>query len=201
MHWTELSIAGCFTIEVPRNKDQRGSFIKTLNSSLIREVCSEFQALEAFTTVSKRHVLRGMHYQAVPYDHDKVVSISRGKAHDVLVDLRSGTDFGKVCSIDMQASDTCTVVFVARGVAHGFCIKGHLGTRCFAHGFCIEGQLGTRGFAHGLRIDRFAGRLRGTHGLEGLRRTWSPRAARRRPMPRAGSAPGRGPRLTGRGPP
>lgn len=120
MRWTKLSLSGCYTTDMSIFRDERGTFFKTFNSSLIRELSANFQAREAFTTVSHKNVLRGMHYQGVPHDHEKVVFITKGRAHDVLVDLRSGADFGKVCSIEMKASETCTAVFVARGVAHGF---------------------------------------------------------------------------------
>jgi dTDP-4-dehydrorhamnose 3,5-epimerase/CDP-3, 6-dideoxy-D-glycero-D-glycero-4-hexulose-5-epimerase len=120
MQWTELALPGCYTIDVPMFRDARGGFFKTLNSSLIRQVAPDFQAQEAFTTISDRNVLRGMHFQSPPHEHDKGVSISQGRAHDVLVDLRPGDGFGKVCAVEMSAGDTCTVVFAARGVAHGF---------------------------------------------------------------------------------
>lgn len=120
MIWSELSIPGCFSCEIPLHKDLRGEFFKTLNTSLVQEIAPDFRAMEAYTTVSAAGVLRGMHFQSPPADHHKLVSISRGAAHDVLVDLRSGPGFGAVCSIEMTAGDTCTMVFVARGVAHGF---------------------------------------------------------------------------------
>jgi dTDP-4-dehydrorhamnose 3,5-epimerase/CDP-3, 6-dideoxy-D-glycero-D-glycero-4-hexulose-5-epimerase len=120
MTWTALPIGGCYVAQVSRFRDQRGEFFKTLNTSMIREIAPDFVAMEAYTSVSAQNVLRGMHYQAGRHAHDKIVSISAGRAHDVLVDLRQGPGFGKVAQIDMIAGDQCTVVFVAKGVAHGF---------------------------------------------------------------------------------
>ena len=64
-----------------------------------------------------------MHFQLPPHDHTKVVALSEGRALDVLVDLRAGPDFGKVCSIDLSLYDVGTVLVIARGVGHGFLAK------------------------------------------------------------------------------
>lgn len=43
---------------------------------------------EFYYSVSRKDVIRGMHFQLPPFDHTKLVYVSKGKIRDVVVDLR-----------------------------------------------------------------------------------------------------------------
>ena len=112
-------LPGAFHVPLPRFADARGAFVKTFSTSMLARLGLSFQLREAFHSVSRRDVIRGMHFQVPPADHDKIVHCAGGAALDVLLDLRPGTGYGRVASVRLEAA-TPTLVFVPRGVAHGF---------------------------------------------------------------------------------
>lgn len=68
----------------------------------------------------KRGVLRGLHYQAPPFDQSKLVRCTAGSVLDVAVDIRHGSPtfarwFGIVLSAENKRQ-----LYIPRGFAHGF---------------------------------------------------------------------------------
>ena len=100
--------------------DSRGVFFETYKKS-------EFSAngiADAFVqenvSVSKRFVLRGLHYQINPRAQGKLVSVLSGRIFDVAVDIRRGSPtFGKYASIELNAHDG-RMFWIPEGFAHGF---------------------------------------------------------------------------------
>ena len=70
---------------------------------------------------SKRAVtLRGLHFQAPPFAQAKLISVLRGRALDVAVDVRRGSPtFGKHVSAELSAETGCQL-YIPAGFAHGF---------------------------------------------------------------------------------
>ena len=69
---------------------------------------------------TRRGTLRGMHYQAAPYEEAKVVACTRGGLYDVIVDLRA--DSATYCrwfGIELTAANG-RLLYVPKGFAHGF---------------------------------------------------------------------------------
>ena len=64
--------------------------------------------------------LRGMHYQARPYEEPKLIQCVRGRIFDVAIDLRCHTPSYKrsVCTV-LSAEDN-RLFFIPPGCAHGF---------------------------------------------------------------------------------
>jgi dTDP-4-dehydrorhamnose 3,5-epimerase len=68
---------------------------------------------------SRRHVLRGLHFQ-IQHTQGKLVSVVRGRVFDVVVDLRrSSPRFGRWCGIELDDRDHA-LLWVPPGFAHGF---------------------------------------------------------------------------------
>lgn len=68
----------------------------------------------------KKGTLRGMHYQASPYEETKLVRCTRGAIYDVIVDLRADS---QTCCQWIGAeltADNHQMLFVPEGFAHGF---------------------------------------------------------------------------------
>ncbi len=64
--------------------------------------------------------MRGLHFQLPPMAQAKLVSVTRGRILDVVVDLRRGSPtFGKYVSTQLSA-DSGHQAFVPVGFAHGF---------------------------------------------------------------------------------
>lgn len=115
---TEL-LPGALHIPLARLADARGSFVKTHLESALRGLGVRFTLAEEFYSISGKDVIRGMHFQLPPHDHDKIVYCPHGCALDVLLDLRPGRHYGAVRSVQLDAQ-TPAIVVIPRGVAHGF---------------------------------------------------------------------------------
>lgn len=101
-------------------KDIRGSFFKPYNHEEISKLGIQFSVKEAFYSISKRNVIRGMHFLKPPSSQAKIVSVIKGRITDVLLDLRTDSKYyGKFISIDLKESDGQSI-FIPKGVAHGF---------------------------------------------------------------------------------
>jgi dTDP-4-dehydrorhamnose 3,5-epimerase len=117
---TPLPLPGVLLVEPAVSGDDRGQFVKTFHAAALAELGLNFELREEFYTISRRHVLRGMHFQLPPHDHQKLVCCLHGRALDVLVDLRTGSPtYGRHLSLELNVASP-RQVWVPRGVAHGF---------------------------------------------------------------------------------
>ena len=101
--------------------DERGSFMESFNGREFENVLSRKIAFcQDNQTVSKKGVLRGLHYQLPPFSQTKLVSVIQGKVLDVIVDIRIGSPtFGHHFSFELSAENQLQL-FIPRGFAHGF---------------------------------------------------------------------------------
>ena len=75
---------------------------------------------EEFYSVSRRGVIRGLHFQTPPAAHAKLVTCLAGEVIDVAVDLRCGSPTeGKVCSVTLDEQNGL-ILYLPSGIAHGF---------------------------------------------------------------------------------
>ena len=121
MKFISTEIAGVWLIVPEPIEDERGSFARLfcrrefetrgLNSELVQ--CStSFNRLKG--------TLRGMHFQAEPHGEEKIVRCTRGAMYDVMADLRRDSpSFRRWSGFELTA-DNRMMVYVPRGVAHGF---------------------------------------------------------------------------------
>lgn len=120
--FTELPInmAGVRLFEPRVFRDTRGDFVKTYHADAYAMLGIRFTLAEEFYSVSKKHVLRGMHFQLPPHDHAKIVYCVAGRVLDVLLDLRKGSPtFGNCVGIEMGVGDH-RILYIPPGLAHGF---------------------------------------------------------------------------------
>jgi dTDP-4-dehydrorhamnose 3,5-epimerase len=117
---TPLGLPGAVSIEPTSRRDERGRFLKIFHSTSLADEGLTFELREEFYSVSHRGVLRGMHFQRPPFDHQKLVVCIAGRVLDVLVDLRqSSPTFGQSCSLELSG-ESPRLVWIPRGLAHGF---------------------------------------------------------------------------------
>jgi dTDP-4-dehydrorhamnose 3,5-epimerase len=102
--------------------DQRGSFTKVYQESLFAGHQLKPDFAEAYYTISKQGVLRGMHFQVPPHDHGKFVYCILGTVFDVVLDLRVGSPtFGQHDILILRDKDgERNGLYIPKGVAHGF---------------------------------------------------------------------------------
>lgn len=116
----QTSIPGCVEIIPPQPTDLRGRFVKVLHRDQFSALGLETDFPEQYFTVSRKNVLRGMHFQLPPHDHSKLVYCVSGEVLDVVLDLRRGSpSFGKAMSVRLT-SDPTNLLYLPRGLAHGF---------------------------------------------------------------------------------
>ena len=113
-------IKGVYELIPNIHQDNRGLFIKTFHYDEFKKIGLDTNFKEEYYSISKKNVLRGMHFQLPPFDHNKMVYCIYGKVLDVIVDIRKNSDtFGKVISLELS-SEKANIVYISKGFAHGF---------------------------------------------------------------------------------
>jgi dTDP-4-dehydrorhamnose 3,5-epimerase len=111
---------GVYIIKNFNNVDSRGEFVKTFNKDFFKNNNLDFEIRESYYSISKKNVIRGMHFQMPPYDHEKLVYVSSGEIIDVVVDLRKkSSTFKEYISVKLSAENKKSI-FISKGLAHGF---------------------------------------------------------------------------------
>ncbi|MCL5103758.1 MAG: dTDP-4-dehydrorhamnose 3,5-epimerase [Armatimonadetes bacterium] len=120
MEFVPTAISGCLEIKPVVRKDARGRFVKTFHAELFREHGLETDFAEEYYSVSTKGVLRGLHFQLPPHDHNKIVYCVRGEVLDAVVDLRGDSpSYGQHVLLKLD-DEACNMVYVPKGCAHGF---------------------------------------------------------------------------------
>lgn len=114
------ALDGLICLETKGFADHRGTFVKTFQAAAFAELGMAFTPREEFYSTSHRHVVRGMHFQAPPAAHDKLVYCASGSVLDVVLDIRrSSPTYGRVCALELSATNRLSL-FIPQGFAHGF---------------------------------------------------------------------------------
>lgn len=124
----KTSIPGCYEINPPIFTDERGIFVKTFHQEVFAAhgLVSEFA--EEYYSVSRRGVLRGLHFQVPPRDHTKVVYCVAGEVFDAVVDLRIGSPaYGRFETFKLSA-ERANMIYIPPGLAHGFYVLSQTAT-------------------------------------------------------------------------
>jgi len=112
-------LPGCFLLQPMHFEDLRGSFVKTYHDETCKALGVNLEIREEFYSISRKNVIRGMHFQLPPHDHEKLVYCTRGAVLDVLLDLRNRVGYGRVASAELSGENN-HLVFIPKGIAHGF---------------------------------------------------------------------------------
>jgi len=100
--------------------DERGLFFESFNIQKYQEAGIEGNFLQDNISVSKRGVLRGLHFQIAPYSQSKLIQVIEGEVWDVAVDMRPDSPYyGSYYSILLSA-DIRNQLYIPAGFAHGF---------------------------------------------------------------------------------
>lgn len=102
--------------------DDRGSFFESFNRRAFAEaVGREVEFVQDNQSTSRRHVLRGLHYQE-PQPQGKLVRALAGTIFDVAADIRPGSaTFGRWVGVELSAANR-RQLWVPEGLAHGFLV-------------------------------------------------------------------------------
>lgn len=120
MKLQDTIIPGLKIIELPAFTDERGLFVKTFHDATLQDAGIRFRLMESYFSLSKKGVIRGMHFQMPPYEHAKIVFCPQGAIMDVVVDLRKGSvTYGEHFAQELSAENHLAY-YIPEGCAHGF---------------------------------------------------------------------------------
>ena len=113
-------LPGLMLIRTENFPDERGFFIESFNRRQFAEATGvDTEFVQDNHSESKRHVLRGLHYQ-VDRPQGKLVRVSSGAVFDVAADLRRGSPtFGRYWATTLSAENRLQL-WIPQGFAHGF---------------------------------------------------------------------------------
>lgn len=119
----ETGIKGLLVIEPDVFGDSRGYFMESFSEKKFREETGmDVTFVQDNESKSSYGVVRGLHFQRPPYSQAKLVRVVSGRALDVAVDLREGSEtYGKHFSIELSGENHLQV-FIPKGFAHGFSV-------------------------------------------------------------------------------
>ena len=116
-----LSIAGAWELTPRQFADDRGYFCEWFKTDVLGELIGHrFDLAQANCSVSRRGVLRGIHFADVPPGQAKYVTCATGQVLDVAVDIRVGSPtFGQWDSVLLDANSR-NAIYLAEGLGHAF---------------------------------------------------------------------------------
>lgn len=113
-------IAGLLVVQPEAGSDTRGTFSERYKMSEFKRAGIRDIFVQENMSVSRKGVLRGLHYQRAPHAQAKLVSCGRGKIYDVAADLRpSSKTFGKSFGVELSGENGL-MLYIPAGFAHGF---------------------------------------------------------------------------------
>lgn len=121
MQFTELKVPGAWSVETRQARDPRGVFLEQYKAELLEQVTGRrLDLAQANLSVSRRGVLRGLHFADTPPGQAKYVVCVAGAVLDVVVDVRVGSaTFGSWDAVGLDDVDR-RAVFVSEGLGHAF---------------------------------------------------------------------------------
>lgn len=121
MQIRELSIRGSYEITPVQRADDRGVFFEWYRFDKLAEVVGHSLTLrQANTSVSKKGVVRGIHFADVPVGQAKYVTATHGAVLDYVIDIRVGSPtFGQWDSVRLDDVDR-RAIYLGEGLGHAF---------------------------------------------------------------------------------
>ncbi|NYD66685.1 dTDP-4-dehydrorhamnose 3,5-epimerase [Agromyces atrinae] len=121
MQIRELSVPDAYEITPKQFGDDRGLFAEWYRFDALEDVVGHALDLkQANLSVSKRGVLRGIHFADLPGGQAKYVMAAHGAVLDFAIDIRVGSPtFGKWDSVLLDDVDR-RAIYVGEGIGHAF---------------------------------------------------------------------------------
>ena len=127
---TKTDIDGLIIIEPTVHGDNRGYFMETYNENDMKEAGVDVRFVQDNQSMSKKGVLRGLHFQK-QFPQGKLVRVIRGAVFDVALDLRKDSPtFGKWHGVELSAENK-KQFYLPPGFAHGFLVLSDEAEFCY----------------------------------------------------------------------
>ncbi len=122
MNVIHTALEGVVIIEPRIFKDARGYFFESFSQKEFDEKVMPIRFVQDNESMSSYGVMRGLHYQKMPYTQSKLVRCVKGAVLDVAVDIRHGSPtYGQHVAVELT-EDNHRQFFIPRGFAHGFAV-------------------------------------------------------------------------------
>ncbi len=119
MKVSATELPGVLRITPQTFQDERGIFWETFNQDRMTEAGLPSTWVQDNFSISKKNVVRGIHYQVVK-PQGKLVRVTHGAALDVAVDLRrSSPNFGKYVALELSGENGA-MLWIPVGFGHAF---------------------------------------------------------------------------------
>lgn len=117
----ELDLKGAFKIQPFYATDERGGFVKDYNIDIFKSHGIEHDLKEVFYTISRKGVIRAIHFQLVK-QQAKLVRCISGHVYDVIVDLRPDSPtFGQWRGFDLTGENQVEL-YIPQYFGHGYLV-------------------------------------------------------------------------------
>jgi dTDP-4-dehydrorhamnose 3,5-epimerase len=149
-HFESLPLKDARLIQLPAFSDNRGLFTKTFQEHFFQDAGIAFSLKESYFSISKKEVVRGMHFQTPPHHHAKIVYCPIGSILDVILDLRKNSNtYGQFYSTVLSAENHLAY-YIPEGFAHGFKALTEDAMTCY-----LVSSEHNKEHDHGIRFDSF----------------------------------------------
>jgi len=120
MEIVHTPLDGLLIIKPDLFADERGYFFESFNLEKFIAAGLNLSFVQDNESMSKKGVLRGLHFQAPPFGQGKLVRVIRGAVLDVAVDIRRDSPtYGKWESVVLTGQNKW-MYWIPEGFAHGF---------------------------------------------------------------------------------
>lgn len=122
MIFSPTALPDVFVIEPELGEDERGFFARIWCESEAADHGIHATWVQSNISYTKhRGTLRGMHYQRAPHAEGKLIRVTRGAIHDVVVDLRpDSATFRQHAAVRLTAQNRLALYIPPAALAHGF---------------------------------------------------------------------------------
>ncbi|HEU0131933.1 MAG TPA: dTDP-4-dehydrorhamnose 3,5-epimerase family protein [Mycobacteriales bacterium] len=121
MEFTETKVPGAWTVTPRPHADDRGVFLEMYKAATFAPAIGHpLSIAQVNNSVSRRNVLRGIHFALVPPGQAKFVYCPSGAGLDFVIDIRDGSPtFGTWDVVRIDSSER-RGVYIAEGIGHAF---------------------------------------------------------------------------------
>lgn len=121
MQFRELAVPGVIKFIPKIFPDPRGRFVAPFQESTFVEVIGHrLHLAQSNHSVSRRGVIRGVHFSDVPPGQAKYVHCSRGALLDVAIDVRVGSPTFGCYEAVLLDTETYHALYLPEGIGHAF---------------------------------------------------------------------------------
>lgn len=122
MPFIKTDFPGLLIFEPRVFEDNRGFFYESYNANTFKEEGINISFVQDNQSKSGYGVIRGLHFQQLPYPQTKLIRVISGTVLDAVVDIRKGSPtYGKSFTIELSAENKKQLL-VPKGFAHGYAV-------------------------------------------------------------------------------